>query len=277
MRLTREKADLETRARHVRRHIIEMLAAAGSGHPGGSLSAVDVLVALYFGKMQHDPRNPHWADRDRFVLSKGHACPALYAVLAECEYFPHDEIYTLRKFGSILQGHPDSRKTPGVNISSGSLGQGLSAAIGMALAARLDKRDYRTYVVLGDGEVQEGQIWEAAMTAAHYKVDNLCAILDYNGLQIDGPIQDVMNPEPLPEKWSAFGWNVLRINAHDFEQILDGLDRAEQTKGRPTIIIASSIKGKGVSFMENVAEWHGKAPSKEEADRALAEMDATQL
>ena len=270
--LSRDSSELARRATHARKHIIEMLAAAGSGHPGGSLSAVDVMVALYFGKMKHDPADPAWPDRDRFVLSKGHACPALYAVLAECGYFPHDEIYTLRKFGSILQGHPDCRKTPGVNISSGSLGQGLSAGIGMALAARLDRKDYRTYVLLGDGEVQEGQVWEAAMTAPHYKIDNLCAILDYNGLQIDGPIQDVMNPEPLAEKWRAFRWNVLEINGHDFDQILQALDQAEQVKGAPTIIIASSIKGKGVSFMENVAGWHGKAPSQEEAARALAEM-----
>ena len=270
--LDRDKDYLRSRAVHVRRHIIEMLAEAGSGHPGGSLSAVDLLVTLYFAKMRHDPANPNLPDRDRFVLSKGHSCPALYAVLAECEYFDHDAIYTLRKFGSILQGHPDSKRTPGVNISSGSLGQGLSAGIGMALAARLDEKDYRTYVILGDGEIQEGQIWEAAMTAPHYKVDNLCAILDYNGLQIDGPIQDVMNPEPLPDKWRSFGWHVLEINAHDFDEILDALDQAEKRKGIPTIIIASSIKGRGVSFMENVAAWHGKAPSKDEAAEALTRM-----
>lgn len=273
--LDREESYLQTRATHVRRHIIEMLAAAGSGHPGGSLSAVDILVALYFAKMRHDSARPDLPDRDRFVLSKGHSCPALYAVLAECEYFAHDEIYTLRKFGSILQGHPDSKKTPGVNISSGSLGQGLSAGIGMALAARVDGRDYRTYVLLGDGECQEGQIWEAAMTAGHYKIDNLCAILDYNGLQIDGPIKDVMNPEPLAEKWQSFRWNVVEADAHDFSQVLGALDTAETVKGKPTIIIATSVKGKGVSFMENAAGWHGKAPSKEEASDALAELVGT--
>lgn len=270
--LTRDLDTLRTRAAHVRRHIVEMLAAAGSGHPGGSLSSVDIMVTLYFAKMRHDPANPQWADRDRFVLSKGHACPALYSVLAECEYFPHDEIYTLRKFQSILQGHPDCRKTPGVNISSGSLGQGLSAGVGMALAARLDNKDYRTYVLIGDGESQEGQIWEAAMTAAHYKVDTLCAILDYNGLQIDGPIRDVMNPEPLDQKWLAFGWNVIPCDAHDFTALLAALDAAEGIKGKPTMIIASSVKGKGVSFMENEAGWHGKAPSKEQAEQALSEM-----
>lgn len=270
--LTRDLEMLKTRAAHVRRHIVEMLSAAGSGHPGGSLSSADILVSLYFAKMRHDPANPTWADRDRFVLSKGHACPALYSVLAECEYFPHDEIYTLRKFQSILQGHPDCRKTPGVNISSGSLGQGLSAGVGMALAARLDNKDYRTYVLVGDGESQEGQIWEAAMTASHYKVDNLCAVLDYNGLQIDGPIQDVMNPEPLDEKWLSFGWNVIPCDAHDFTGLLTAFDAAEQIKGKPTMIVASSVKGKGVSFMENEAGWHGKAPSKEQAEQALSEM-----
>ncbi|MFH0964113.1 MAG: transketolase [Planctomycetota bacterium] len=270
--LKQETCHLAMRARHIRRHIVEMLAEAGSGHPGGSLSSTDILVALYFGKMRHDPANPNWPDRDRFVLSKGHSCPALYAVLAECGYFDHDVIHTLRKFGSILQGHPDSKRTPGINISSGSLGQGLSAAIGMAIAARLDGRGYRSYVLLGDGEVQEGQVWEAAMTASHYKLDNLCAILDYNGLQIDGPIRDVMNPEPLPAKWLAFGWHVIETSAHDFDRILAALDEAERVKDKPTIIVASSVKGRGVSFMENVAEWHGKAPTKEQAAQALAEM-----
>ncbi len=246
--LDRDIAHLRTRAGHVRRHIVEMVAEAGSGAA------------------------PKWPDRDRFVLSKGHSCPALYAILAECAYFEHDAIYTLRKFESILQGHPDSKRTPGVNISSGSLGQGLSAGIGMALAARLDGKAYRTYVLLGDGEIQEGQIWEAAMTAAHYKVDNFCAILDYNGLQIDGPIKDVMNPEPLPEKWRSFGWHVLECDGHDFGRLLKALDQAEATKGKPTIIIASSIKGRGVSFMENVAAWHGKAPSADEAREALTEI-----
>ncbi len=264
--------ELTQKARQVRRHIIRMLARAGSGHPGGSLSATDLLVALYYGKLRHDPKNPKWPERDRFVLSKGHGCPALYATLAEMGYFPLSELDTLRQFGSRLQGHPDMKRTPGIEISSGSLGQGLSVGVGMALAARIDDLNYRVYVMLGDGEVEEGQVWEAAMAAGHYKLDNLCAILDHNGLQIDGPIHDVMSPLPLPEKWDAFGWHVIVIDGHNIAQILEAYDRAETIKGQPTIIIARTVKGKGVSFMENKVEWHGKAPTSEEAERALAEL-----
>lgn len=249
-----------------------MLARAGSGHPGGSLSATDLLIALYYGKLRHDPKNPGWPDRDRFVMSKGHGCPALYAVLAELGYFPIAELDTLRQFGSRLQGHPDMRLTPGIEMSSGSLGQGLSVGIGMALAARLDKKGYRVYVMLGDGEIEEGQVWEAAMAAGHYKLDNLCAILDNNGLQIDGPIYDIMSPLPIAEKWTAFGWHVLQIDGHDMQQILGAYNKAEALKGKPTIIIAKTVKGKGVSFMEGQVDWHGKAPNQEQAEKALAEL-----
>lgn len=264
--------ELQEKAKVVRRHIIHMLAKAGSGHPGGSLSATDLIVALYYGKLRHNPKNPKWPDRDRFVLSKGHGCPAWYAVLAEQGYFPVSELDTLRQFGSRLQGHPDMKRTPGVEMSSGSLGQGLSVGLGMALAARIDKKDYRVYVMLGDGETEEGQVWEAAMAAGHYKVDNLCAILDNNGLQIDGPINDVMSPLPIPDKWRAFQWHAIEINGHNMKEILAAYDRAETLKGKPTIIIAKTIKGKGVSFMEGHVDWHGKAPNKEEAEKALAEL-----
>lgn len=263
---------LEERAKVIRRHVIRMLAKAGSGHPGSSLSIVDLLVALFYNKLRYNPQQPTWPDRDRFILSKGHACPALYALLAEIGYFTVDKLDTLRQFGSILQGHPCMKTTPGIEISSGSLGQGLSVGLGIALAARIDKKDYRTYVMLGDGEIEEGQIWEAAMAASHYKVDNLCAILDNNGLQIDGFIQEIMSSDPIPEKWRSFGWHVIEINGHDYKSILTAYDEAEKIKGRPTIIVAKTIKGKGVSFMENQVDWHGKAPSKEEAERALAEL-----
>lgn len=263
---------LKERAKIVRRHIIRMTAAAGSGHPGGSLSATDLLVALYFSKLRHDPANPKWPDRDRFHLSKGHCAPAWYAVLAEAGYFPVETLITLRKLGSPLQGHPDMKVTPGVEMSSGSLGQGLSVGVGMALAAKLDGRSWRTYVMIGDGECQEGQIWEAAMAAAHYKLDNLCAILDYNNLQIDGRVSEIMAIEPITDKWRAFGWHVINIDGHDFVQILAAYDEAEKTKGRPSIIIAKTIKGKGVSFMENNVEWHGVAPNKELAEKALREL-----
>ncbi|MFQ5956433.1 MAG: transketolase [Candidatus Brocadiales bacterium] len=263
---------LEGKAKKVRTHIIRMLAKAGSGHPGGSLSAADLIVGLYYGKLRHDPENPDWPDRDRFVLSKGHSCPALYAVLAEMGYFPVSELDTLRQFGSRLQGHPDCHLTPGIEISSGSLGQGLSVGLGMALAAKIDKKDYRVYVMLGDGEIEEGQVWEAAMAASHYGLDNLCAILDNNGLQIDGPINAVMSPLPIPEKWLAFGWNVIEIDGHDMVKILKAYDEVETLEGKPTIIIAKTVKGKGVSFMEGEVDWHGKAPNQEQAEKALAEL-----
>jgi transketolase len=252
-----------------------MTAAAKSGHPGGSLSAADILTALYFGVLRIDPQRPKWPDRDRFVLSKGHAAPALYATLAERGYFPVEELKTLRRIHSHLQGHPDMRKTAGVDASTGSLGQGLSIANGMALGGKLDNRDFRVYAVLGDGECEEGQIWEAAMAAAHYKLDNLTAFLDHNGLQIDGPIEAVLSPEPLAEKWRAFGWHVIEIDGHDFGQILKAVEEAKQTSGRPTMIVARTVKGKGCSFMENEADWHGKAPSPEQAEKALVELRET--
>jgi len=250
-----------------------MLNEAGSGHTGGSLSVVELLIALFFGKLRHDPKNPQWKERDRFVLSKGHAAPTLYAILAHCGYFPRKELFSLRKLGTRLQGHPDCKFTPGIEVPTGSLGQGLSMANGMALAARLDGLSSRVYVLLGDGEVQEGQIWEAAMTAAHYKIDNLCAILDNNRLQIDGWVSDVMNIDPLTDKWRAFGWATIEIDGHNFEEIFNALDEAEKIKGKPTIIIARTIKGKGVSFFENQAKYHGVAPTKEELERALKELE----
>mgnify|MGYP000199917368 CR=1 FL=1 len=256
-------------AKRVRRDIIEMTAEAGSGHPGGSLSCTDILVALYFHVMKVDPQNPNWEDRDRFVLSKGHAAPAIYAVLAEKGFFPAEELKTLRKIGTKLQGHPDMKKTPGIDMTTGSLGQGISAAVGMALAGKLDKKDYRVYAVLGDGELQEGQVWEAAMAAAHYKLDNLTIFVDHNHLQIDGPIDLVMSPEDVREKFRAFNWNVININGHDFNEIVDAVEKAKNMKGRPTAVIAETIKGKGIPFMENQVDWHGKAPSKEQAREAL--------
>jgi len=263
---------MEERAKVIRRHVIRMLAKAGSGHPGSSLSTVDLLVALFYNKLKHNPQQPAWPDRDRFVMSKGHGCPALYAVLAEMGYFSVDKLDTLRQFGSILQGHPCMKTTPGIEISGGSLGQGLSVGLGIALAAKLDKKDYRTYVMLGDGEIEEGQVWEAAMAASHYKADNLCAIIDQNGLQIDGFIHEIMSSYPIPDKWRGFGWHVIEIDGHDYKAILSAYDEAEKIKGRPTVIVAKTIKGKGVSFMENQVDWHGKVPTKEEAERALAEL-----
>lgn len=260
-------------ALRIRRLIIEMICAAKSGHPGGSLSAVEMLTALYFDIMRVDPGNPGWEDRDRFVLSKGHASPVLYATLALRGYFPEEELQRFRKINSMLQGHPDMKGTPGVEMSTGSLGQGLAAANGMALAGKLDRKGYRVYVLLGDGEVQEGMIWEAAMAAAHYKLDNLTAFLDHNGLQIDGPNEEIMKVEPLKAKWEAFGWNVIEIDGHSFEEILDSVEKAKMVKGKPTIIIARTVKGKGVSYMENAVDWHGKAPSKEEAESAVKELE----
>ncbi|MDN5331463.1 MAG: transketolase [Tepidanaerobacteraceae bacterium] len=264
-----ELVHLQEMAKKIRCHIIEMIAEAGSGHPGGSLSCTDILVALYFHEMRIDPSNPNWQDRDRFVLSKGHAAPALYAVLAEKGYFPMEELKTLRKTGSMLQGHPDMKKTPGVDMTTGSLGQGLSAANGMAIAGKLDGKDYRVYVLLGDGELEEGQVWEAAMAAAHYKLDNLTAFVDHNGLQIDGSITDVMSPEIIEEKFKAFGWHVIDINGHDFEEIINAIEQAKKMKGKPTVIVANTVKGKGVPYMENQVDWHGKAPTKEQAQEAL--------
>ena len=263
---------LSKTANELRKNVVKMICNAKSGHPGGSLSAADIVTALYFSEMNVDPKNPRMEDRDRFVLCKGHAAPVLYAALAEKGYFEKDLLMTLRKYGSPLQGHPDMKKLPGVDASTGSLGQGLSIANGMALAGKLDKKDYRVYALLGDGEQQEGQVWEAAMTAAHYGLDNLCAFLDSNGLQIDGEVEKVMNVAPLDEKWRAFGWHVIEINGHDFKEIFDALDEARTVKGKPTMVIAKTVKGKGVSFMENLASWHGSAPNAEQAEKALEEL-----
>lgn len=265
-------SELRDIACRIRKDIIKMLLKAKSGHPGGSLSAVDILTVLYFKAMNIDPAHPDWPDRDRFVLSKGHAAPVLYAALAEKGYFPKEELLYLRKTGHFLQGHPDMKKVPGVDMSTGSLGQGISAACGMALAGKLDQKNYRVYCLLGDGEVAEGLVWEAAMAAAHYKLDNLTAFLDYNGLQIDGKTEKVMNSAPLDEKWRAFGWNVLEIDGHDIEQIDSAIETAKGLKGKPTMIIARTVKGKGVSFMENEAGWHGNAPNTEQAETALADL-----
>lgn len=267
-----EIKSLEDKAKQIRRLIIKMLAKAGSGHPGGSLSSCDLITCLYFKIMRYRASEPNWPDRDRFHLSKGHCCPALYAALAEAGYFPVDELWTLRKLGSILQGHPD-RRTPGVEVASGSLGQGLSVALGMSLAGKIDNRQYRVYCLLGDGEIQEGNIWEAAMASAHYKCDNLCAILDYNGFQIDGCIKEIMNLEPIVDKWSSFGWHTIEIDGHKIKEILGAFEEAKTIKGKPSIIIAHTIKGKGVSFMENVLDFHGRAPTKEEAEKALKELE----
>lgn len=264
---------LKAKAVEIRKRILTMLTKAGSGHTGGSLSAVDMLVSLYYYKMRHRPQDPDWEDRDLFILSKGHAGPALYAVLASSGYFPLEELDNLRKIGSMLRGHPFSCSTPGIEISTGSLGQGLSIANGIALGSRLDDKKNRVYVMMGDGETQEGQVWEAAMTAAHYRLDNLCAFLDNNGLQIDGCVSDVMGIEPIGDKWRAFGWHVIEIDGHDFQEIIDALDEAETVREKPTIIWAHTVKGKGVSFMENQVKYHGIAPTPEELERALKEMD----
>lgn len=259
-------------ANKIRQDIIEMLVAARSGHPGGSLSAADILAVLYFSVMNIDPAAPQWPDRDRFILSKGHAAPVLYAALAERGFFPREELLSLRQTGHFLQGHPDMKKIPGVDMSTGSLGQGISAAAGMALAAKIDKKDYRVYCLLGDGEIAEGLVWEAAIAAAHYKLDNLVAILDNNGLQIDGKNEEVMGTAPLNEKWKAFGWNVLEADGHDPQELLNSFEQAKNFRGKPTMIIAKTIKGKGVSFMENAAGWHGAAPTPEQGKAALAEL-----
>lgn len=263
--------DLEAKAKLIRRLIVQMIAKAGSGHPGGSLSATDLITALFFSVLKHDPKNPKWEGRDRFHMSKGHCAPLWYAVLSETGYFPKEKLMTLREFGSMLQGHPD-RRTPGVEVSSGSLGQGLSVALGMSLASKVDKKDYRIYVLMGDGEIQEGNIWEAAMAASQFKCANICAILDYNGFQIDGATRDIMNLDPIADKWKAFGWYTIVIDGHNMQQILDAYDEARSVKDKPVIIIARTVKGKGVSFMENTAEFHGRAPTKEETERALKEL-----
>jgi len=264
--------ELQERARHIRGHIIRMLAAAKSGHPGGSLSSADLLTYLYLYKMKIDPKNPKLAERDRFILSKGHCAPVLYAALAEKGFFDVAEITTLRKFHSNLQGHPDMKKTPGVDMSSGSLGQGLSVSNGIALSAKLDHKSYRIYVLMGDGELEEGQVWEAAMTSAHYKLDNVTAFVDHNHLQIDGKIEDVKSLTSPGERFKAFGWHVIEINGNDIAAIDKAVEEAETIKGKPTMIIMNTIKGKGVSFMENQAGWHGVAPKPEEAEQALKEL-----
>ena len=279
MRYKREEVkQLEEKAKEIRRLIVQMLAKAGSGHPGGSLSAADLITCLYFASLssgqpilRYDPKNPNWPERDKFHLSKGHCAPLWYAVLAEAGFFNKEKLNTLRKLGSMLQGHPD-RRTPGVEVASGSLGQGLSITLGMCLAAKIDKLDYYVYCLLGDGEIQEGNIWEAAMAAAHFKCNNLCAILDYNGFQIDGRVKAIMNLEPLISKWQAFGWHTIEIDGHNMKEILSAFDEAKTIKGKPAIIIAHTIKGKGVSFMENVVDFHGRAPTKEEAEKALKEL-----
>lgn len=267
-------AKLKRIAREVRVDILKMLAEAGSGHPGGSLSSVEIFTALYFYKLRHNPKDPYWQGRDRFLLSKGHVCPALYATLAHAGYFPKEELLTLRKLGSRLQGHPQKDSPPGVEISSGSLGQGLSIANGMALAMRLDKKKSRIYCLMGDGETHEGQVWEAAMSASHYKLDNVCAIVDYNKICIDGRVEDIKALEPCREKWQSFGFNVIEVkDGNDVAQVVDALDKAEAVRGRPSVIIAHTIKGKGVSFMENTCEWHGVAPTKEQLKKALEELE----
>ena len=270
------KRDLELRriANNLRISIIEEVYNAKCGHPGGSLSMADVMTYLYFEEMNVDPSNPKMADRDRFVLSKGHTAPVLYAALAERGFFPKEDLVTLRKTNSYLQGHPDMKGVPGVDMSTGSLGQGISTACGMALSAKISGESYRVYTVLGDGESEEGQVWEAAMFAAHYKLDNLVAVLDLNGLQIDGEITEVMNPTPHDVKFSAFGWNVITIDAHNFEEIEAAFRAARENKGKPTVIIAKSVKGKGVSYMENACEWHGQAPKEDLYKVAIADLNA---
>jgi len=262
-------AELEEKARKLRVSIVKTLHKSQSGHTGGSLSAMDMVTALYFYKMRHNPADPGWEGRDRFVLSKGHAAPAQYVALAEAGYFPVEDLMMLRRLGSHLQGHPDSKSTPGVEVPTGSLGQGLSMAVGMALGLRLDGKANRVYALLGDGELQEGQVWEAAMAGGHYRLDNLCAMVDANALQIDGEVAKVMNVAPIADKFRAFGWNALEIDGHNMAAITDSLDMAETVKGKPTVIVAHTVKGKGVSFFENKASYHGVPPSDEELPRAL--------
>ena len=272
MKKTSNVEELQAISKQIRRDIVEMITHAKSGHPGGSLSAVEILVTLFFDVMRHDPTNPKWPDRDRFILSKGHAAPVLYSVLAECGYTPKDQLNTLRKMGSIYQGHPDVRFIPALEASTGSLGEGLSIALGMGLAAKMDNRPSRTYVVLGDGEIQEGQIWEAAMFGGDKHVDNVVAIVDYNHIQLDGFVDEIMPLEPLVDKWRAFNWHVVELDGHSVWALQAAFAEAASTKGMPTAIIAHTVKGKGVSFMENNPKFHGVAPTKEEMEQALAEL-----
>ena len=266
-------AELKKTANEVRKGIIKSTHAAKSGHPGGSLSSADIFTYLYFEEMNVDPTNPKWEDRDRFVLSKGHVAPGLYSTLAEKGYFPKEDLKTLRHTGSYLQGHPDMKHIPGIDMSSGSLGQGVSVAVGMAAAGKYDKKDYRVYTLTGDGEIQEGQIWEAAMWAGHRKLDNIVVIVDNNNLQIDGSVEDVCSPYPIDKKFEAFNFHVINIDGNDFDQIRAAFKEARETKGMPTAIIAKTVKGKGVSFMENAAGWHGKAPNDEEYEIAMADLE----
>ncbi len=263
------------KAKTLRKDIIEMLYNAGSGHPGGSLSAVEIMTVLYFQEMQIDEKNPAWKERDRFVLSKGHAAPVLYGALAEKGFFPKEELANLRKIGHFLQGHPEMKNVPGVDMSTGSLGQGFSAAVGMALGLASESPESRVYTLLGDGELQEGIVWEAAMAANHYKLWNLTAFLDYNGLQIDGSNDEVMTVDPVTDKFRAFGWNVLSVDGHSFDELSEAILKAKAYKAGPTMIVAKTVKGKGVSFMEDEAGWHGKAPSKDERDQAIREIGGT--
>jgi transketolase len=266
-------AELEKIATQARIEIIKMITTAGSGHPGGSLSVIDLLVALYMNHLKHDPKNPSWEERDRVILSKGHVCPALYTILSLCGYFPKEELMTLRKFGSRLQGHPALDKgLPGIEVSSGSLGQGLAVGVGMALGFRHDKKPNRVYVIMGDGEQDEGSIWESAMSAGHFRLDNLIGIIDYNKLQIDGYVEDVMGISNLREKYEAFRWQVMEINGHNMHEIDNAFKQTRQSIGKPILILAHTVKGKGVSFMENNPGWHGKAPKKEEAEAAIKEL-----
>ncbi len=262
---------LEGKAKHIRQKILETLYHAGSGHPGGSLSAVEIMITLYFYKMNHRPQDPQWKDRDRLIISKGHVTPVVYVTLAECGYFPKEELPTFRRFGSRLQGHVH-HKVPGVEFNTGSLGHGLSVANGMALGARMLKCPFKTYCLLGDGELQEGSIWEAAMGASHRQLDNLCAIIDYNKVQENGPTNEIKNLEPLTKKWESFGWHVREVDGHNFQELIKALDEFDTMKGRPMVIIAHTIKGKGVSFMEGKAAWHGKAPNKEQLEMAIAQL-----
>jgi len=271
------RPDLTTLRRlavEIRKTILQTIAKAGSGHPGGSLSMVELLIGLYWYTLRHDPNHPAWPERDVFLLSKGHGCPCLYTVLAYQGYFPKDELMTLRHYPTRLQGHPEKNSPPGVEIASGSLGQGLSMANGIALADRLDGRTRRIFCLLGDGEAQEGQVWEAAMTAHHHRLDRVCAIVDANGLQQNGPVKELKDLEPLPEKWRAFGWHAMEIDGHDLNQVMDAYDEAETITGKPQVVVARTVKGKGVSFMEHNPAWHGTAPKPDELERALKELDA---
>ncbi len=270
--MKKNKEELVEISKQIRKDIVQMLTESASGHPGGSLSATDIVTTLFFSELNIDPNNPKDENRDRFVLSKGHAAPVLYSALARRGFFDPKELLTLRKTGSRLQGHPNMNDLPGIDMSTGSLGQGISAAVGMALSGKADNKSYRVYALLGDGELEEGQVWEASMCAAHYKLDNLTAFVDFNGLQIDGEITKVMNPSPIDKKFEAFGWNVLVIDGHNYDEILDAIEKAKNHKGQPTAIICNTVKGKGVSFMENEASWHGTAPNKEQCEIALKEL-----